>query len=213
MKHQFNQNELVNKFSSESTFGDMIQNLEKEAESRNEVICKVTMNGKVLTEEQESIYAKFPLRDILTLEVESSNPQDILINILKDWVENLPFLIQECDKVSEALRFQSSEVSFKLFSHLLKNCNVFIRSLDSIFSYVKMNLGESQPVWFHNEKATMKSIQEATQAFQEKNISLLADIVEYDLAHILQMWKELLHNICIEKTSELKGKTFGGSAR
>jgi hypothetical protein len=199
MKRHFNKQSLSENFLPQSNLGDIISGLEQKFQLNGEVICRVAVNGNSLSEEQEKSQSGMAMAEIDSIEVETSTPRDVLLEVLKQWIDNVPLLIDECDRVSGNLRFQNIETVYPGFSQLVRNCQVFVNSLESVFSFVRTDLGKSSDRWKLNEREMQRTTKEVLSAFENRDIARLADTIEYDLAHCLQVWRELLVEIQQDK--------------
>jgi hypothetical protein len=78
---------------------------------------------------------------------------------------------------------------------LIDDCQLLIDSLLSIqtvFSEMKYVQSEE---WLGAQSKMSLAVGEVLAAFKNKNTTLLADILEYDMGHSLQLWLDTLINL------------------
>jgi hypothetical protein len=189
------QNELVHQFGAEMELVELINHFEHEFEKKGEVICRVRINDLPLNEAEEKKFGNTPLKYIQTFEVETEDPNQLVMDVLKKWKSDLPSLIASSDNISQKMRFKGLEASYIHFSQFVDACHLLVSSLASIRTLV----GEKSLVqieeWADAERKLWRGFDDLVTAFNTKNENLIADIIEYDLADALQTWLNLLNKI------------------
>ncbi|MGZ5279484.1 MAG: hypothetical protein ACXWC9_06060, partial [Pseudobdellovibrionaceae bacterium] len=191
----FQQQELVARFGSEVTLGEIFLQIENDLKALSEVVCQFKVNGLALDEQGEKRLASVQLGELQTLEVFSQQPRAILGDVLTNWVKQIPALIERNDELAGLIRFKGVEGQLKSLVELIDQCQLLIDSIisiDSVFPELMMVQSEK---WKKAQKQTASAIGEALQAFQKKDFNWLADILEYDLGHSLQTWMEHLDSM------------------
>lgn len=192
MKQEFRQEQLVDLFGETSNLFGIVQGLERSFEREGKVICRIRLNGESLSESGEVANANLSVLGISTLEVELSSPREVLMSVIGQWIESIPSVIEDCDKLAGTLRQQGLESAASSFSNLIGNCHVLVDSMDSALPFIKAQHPELITRWRQSESGMYIATKDALAAFEKKDFNTLADVIEYDLAHCLELWRELL---------------------
>jgi hypothetical protein len=202
-KLTMNQRELQSRFQGNKNLGEVFRLLEQQVQAAGEIICRFSVNGLSLSEEDEEKFAQFGINEVDLLEVESQRPQALLLEVIENWIESLPRLIEKSDKLSQAIRFEGIENHMAQFVDVVDSCHFLVESLNSLrvlcreYEFIKARS------WQNSEEMTARAISEALSSFEKKDLVLLADVLEYDLGHCLQNW--------LETISELKEHVQGAN--
>jgi hypothetical protein len=189
------QNELIQKFGTEMELVDLINHFENEFEKKGEVICRVHINDLPLNEEEELRFGNTQIKYIQRFELETEDPNQLIIDVLQKWQTDLPLLITSSDSIAQNIRFEGLEKSYTQFSQFIDTCHLLVSSLASIRSLVSENSPVQISNWTTAEKQLWTCFDDLVSAFNTKNDNLIADIIEYDLANALQTWLNLLKQI------------------
>lgn len=191
----FEHNELTARFGEEATLGEVFGQIEKDLKTVNEVVCQFSVNGMALDEQGEKRLATATLKEVQNLAVQSERPDAILVNVLRNWSEQIPKMIQMNDDLAAQIRFKGIEGQLKTLVDLIDESQLLVDSIISIdTAFSHLSVVQSEP-WRKAQKLMAHGIGEALQAFQKKDFNWLADILEYDVGHSLQTWMELLENL------------------
>jgi hypothetical protein len=191
----YNHQDLITKFGSDATLGDVFSQLEDELKSSKEVVCQFKVNGLPLDEQGEKRLAAAKLDEVESLEVRGQQPTAILGDILISWSDQIPVMIRQNDELATQIRFKGVEGNLKSLVDLIDQSQLLVESIMSIdtvfpdFPIVK-SLG-----WSAAQKQMAEGVGESIEAFQKKDYTWLADILEYDMGHSLQVWMELLERL------------------
>jgi hypothetical protein len=191
----FNKQDLVARFGEEAKLSEVFSQIEKDLKVINEVVCQFKVNGLALDEQGEKRLSDAQVLEVETLVVHSQSPQAILSNVLRNWSDRLPELIQMNDDLAQAIRFQGVDGQLKNLVDLIDESQLLvdsIMSIDTVFSNLEIVGSEA---WKKAQRDMAHGIGEALQAFQKKDFNWLADILEYDMGHSLQTWMELLESL------------------
>ncbi|NUN04129.1 MAG: hypothetical protein HUU57_00080 [Bdellovibrio sp.] len=177
----------------------VFSDIERDLRSENQVVCRYIVNGMEVAESEEVRFSTVKLSDIETLEYVTENSRDITSIVLKGWIEALPELIQQTENLSKRMRAQGFSGLFKAIHDLVQNCEYLIDSTITIKAMMGDQFQGSGPVdWYKAEEASKKTVTEALRALENKDFILLADVLEYDLNNVLQMWLD--HLRVVEKS-------------
>jgi hypothetical protein len=189
-----NQSELLRTFKTTTTLKDIISHFEKKMIDVGEVVCRVSINELSLSSDDESRFAETSVSEIRSLEIESENPKLLLTNVLEDWKKGIPEIIKSVDKTSEKIRFQGFDSVVSSFNSIIDACQFLVESLSYVGIMLKQQGNQPTDKWLILEKNLNDSFSNLVQACENKNSSLIADILEYDLANALQNWLDWLMN-------------------
>lgn len=191
----FEQQDLAARFGMDATLGEVFIEIEKELKQVNEVVCQFTVNGLVLDEQAEKRLAASTLKEVQSLGVQSERPDAILQNVLNSWAKQIPELIKMNDDLAAQIRFKGVEGQLRTFVDLIDEAQLLVDSIisiDLVFAHLPVVRSEA---WKNAQKHMAGAVGEGLQAFQKKDFTWLADILEYDLGHSLQTWMELLESL------------------
>ena len=188
----FQSGELIQRFGQEAKLDTVFKGIENELKKTGQVVCQFKINGMALDESDEARLSQASLSEVETLEVLSQKPSEILDGILLNWCERIPQMITKNDQLATDIRFKGMEGQLKILVSLIDDCQLLVDSLmsiDQVFPQLPMVKSES---WSKAQRQMAASIGEALNAFQKKDFTQLADILEYDMGHSLQVWVELI---------------------
>jgi hypothetical protein len=212
--YQWTREQIATQFSDSHTLGDLFRGIELMLGKDNQVVCQFKVNGLVLTEETENRLRESDVQDVDLIEAQGQEPADIMTGILRNWCDEIPKMLDINDRLSQDLRFQGVEGRLKPLVSLIDSCQLLVDSLISIDNLLVRSQTVQRENWQKAEKMTAASIGEALQAFQKKDFTLLADVLEYDLGHSLQSWQELLGQLMVElqndKDAGISNSIMGG---
>lgn len=217
-----------------ATFLDLLTFVERERIPSGQVLTRIIVDGTELDEEEERAeYAK-PLSDLGVVEFYSARTLDLAREGLQDATELLPSLAEDLPAVSAELRGGKLSEGLAMFSKCVEVLSWYVglvTALDAIFrpadpSFRLDPAGARSPedlspeddltgltVEDGPELRTFASVENLRQKLldiedaQENNDTLLlADLIEYELLPIVQIW--------VQETPMLLAKVNreGGSA-
>lgn len=193
MSHlSLDQKELLKLFGPDSALNMIIQHYEEEFQKKGEVICRIHLNELNLSEDDEHRLKNTPISEIKKLEVDTENPLQLYNDVLEYWKRHLPQLVLTSDKISQSLRFKSIDQSAVELSRFIDQCHLLVNSLNSINSLCQHRSMALPPHWSQTEMKLWKAFNELLDSFNSKNTSVMADIIEYDLADSLQSWLSVI---------------------
>tara|TARA_B110001454_G_scaffold219200_1_gene251850 strand:+ start:76339 stop:77028 length:690 start_codon:yes stop_codon:yes gene_type:complete len=204
---------LVGFYGSETKLMQVFKDIELDLKATNQVVCQYIINGKEVSEVEESSFQDMNLTDIQTLEYLSENINELLIDVLAGWLDAFPEMIGHTEKISSQIRFDGVQKSFKNIQVLLENYEYLISSIISIKSLVGDSAAAGLAMLSEAEEKTKTTLSEAITAIEKKDFVCLADIVEYELITSLQIWEKLLSDLLIvlkgEKSVEHLSRNSG----
>lgn len=201
--------ELRDFYRENIMLGRVFSDIEQDLRSTNQVVCRYIVNGLEVAEADEARFATVPLEQIETLEYLTENSRDITALVLKGWIEALPELIQKTEHLAQRMRAQGLSGLLKSIHDLVQNCEYLIDSAMTVKATMGDQFQFSGPYdWVKAEEESKKTVLEALRALENKDFVLLADVLEYDLNNVLQMWREHLQVLEKSLHGEYTGPYF-----
>ncbi|WP_374077666.1 hypothetical protein [Bdellovibrio bacteriovorus] len=201
--------DLRNFYQENIALGRVFSDIEQDLRSTNQVVCRYIVNGLEIAEADEARFATVTLEEIETLEYLTENSRDITSIVLKGWIDALPELIQNTEHLAQRMRVQGLSGLLKPIHDLVQNCEYLIDSTMTIKATMGDQFLVASPVdWFKAEEESKKTVTEALRALENKDFVLLADVLEYDLNNVLQMWLDHLRVLEKSLHGEYAGSHF-----
>lgn len=198
--------ELRNFYNGNVALQKVFTDIENDLRASNQVVCQYIVNGLALSENEEAKFSEVTLEQVETLEYVSENSRDITGQVLRGWIEALPELMTQTEKLAQRMRTQGFSGLLKSIHDLVQNCEFLIDSTVALKETMGDQFLSGSPVnWSKAEAESKKTVLEALRALENKDFILLADVLEYDLNNVLQMWCE--HLRMLEKS--LNGEYTG----
>lgn len=187
--------ELCQQYEEATPLSKVFSDIENELKQDRRVVCQFIVNGMALQESDEIKFSSLHLKDVTTLEYLSEKTTQLVDEVLEGWIKALPELIGKCEKLSAEIRKKGIQHHLKDVRDLVDNCQFLISSIISLKYILGDAVIAAVPGWQKAETGTQNSLQQALTAFEKKDFAELADVVDYDLNHGLQMWLEILESV------------------
>lgn len=201
--------ELRNFYNGNVDLSRVFNDIENDLRSTNQVVCRYVVNGLEIAEADEAKFGTVSLDQVETLEYLTENSRDLMSAVLRGWLEALPELIQRTENLSQRMRAQGLSGLLKSIHDLVQNCEFLIDSVMSLKELMGDQYQVTSPVnWMKAEGESKKTVLEALRALENKDFVLLADVLEYDLNNVLQMWFEHLQALEKSLNGEYTGPTI-----
>ncbi|QDK36650.1 hypothetical protein [Bdellovibrio sp. NC01] len=201
--------ELRNFYNGNVDLSRVFTDIENDLRSTNQVVCRYVVNGLEISEADEKRFGTVSLEQVETLEYLTENSRDLMGTVLKGWIEALPELIQQTENLSKRMRAQGLSGLLKSIHDLVQNCEFLIDSVMSLKGLMGDQFLVTSPVdWMKAEAESKRTVLEALNALENKDFVLLADVLEYDLNNVLQMWFEHLQFLERSINGEYTGPTI-----
>lgn len=185
--------ELRDFYQQETSLKKVFQDIENDLRSTNQVVCQYIVNGLDIAESDEEKFGTVSLKDVETLEYLTENSNDLLGSVLHSWVEALPELMENTEKLAKRMRAQGFSGLLRPIHDLVQNCEYLIDSVSSLKEILGDQFLVTCPIdWVKAEQESKRTVLEALTALENKDFVLLADVLEYDLNNVLQMWRSHL---------------------
>lgn len=193
----WNKTEITQAFGNCETLRQIINRLETDYSAKGEVICEICVNGLVLNETDEIMFAESTREEIYELSVQTNSPSDLITQALRSAVEMVPQL-EKCALVtSELMRAGDKPGASKKFEETIAGCQQMVETLVHIRSAAS---GIGAPIknvdqWTTSEKMITKTIVDVSDAYTKSDVVLVSDLLEYELTAALQSWKATIDSL------------------
>jgi hypothetical protein len=187
--------ELCQHYTEATLLSQVFGDIEHELKQNKQVVCQFIVNGMALREEDEEKFSTLPLKDITTLEYLTEKTQTLVDGVIDGWINALPELIDKTEKLSLKIRNHGIHNHLKDVRDLVDNCQFLISSIISLKNILGDAVIAAVPRWEEAENSTQKTLRQAIASFEKKDFAELADVVDYDLNHGLQLWLEILESV------------------
>jgi hypothetical protein len=199
-----------------SCLSEVIDHVEESQLKAGEVLTRILLNGEELDEEQELLQGAASVGSIEFLELHSARTLDLAREGLEDAAQLLPSLVEDMPQVAAELRGGNVRDGLEMFTacveviswyvSLVSAVDVIFRRadpnfrLDTVAGHTGEELApeadlEALAVEDGPELKTFASIEnlrqkllDVEQAQSNNDTLLLADLVEYELMPIVQIW-------------------------
>ncbi len=191
--YSLTKSDLKDLFDPGSRVSDLFSWLEKDFNEQKKLVCQFIINGQEISEAEELDWAGQPLEVINQLVVKVQDEKDLVFEVLQAWIEAIPELVEFIEK--KLLKKELGVRIFKIQDILafVDQQESFVQSMLSLKLRLKRD-GLNMSGWDSAEKALHSYVAECLQHLESKNFVQLIETLEYDGAHVLEMWRQLLLN-------------------
>jgi len=166
----------------------------------DDIITKLTLNGKELTKEELQDY---PLSDDKSslLEIEAESLEKIKKRgflLLEEYSDKI---IPQIERASEILRIEDECEANQFYARCLEDLGLLIKLIEDVgtvsrFDFEKITFLDT-PVKERIDRFSF-IIKEMVSSQENDDWIMLADLLEYELVPLLEEWKEIVHFIINE---------------
>lgn len=204
-KVRFEKNEIERQFEHCKDLREIIYEVEKSGTPSGDFVCKINVNGMSLGEEDEVKFANTRRRDINVLEIDFGTLDELVRGLLKSyvlWIPNIKIILLETAKFFQAGDVEKGQ---KRFLVMLDSCRYYINSLIEL----KRSSNEISETLFVEEHFSAL-IREIMSAFEKQDYVLLADLIEYELYNLFDVWltwaNENIQKLELKPREQLSGE-------
>jgi hypothetical protein len=178
-----------------NTLFDLLKHLEKNVVYGNRVITKVVVNEEDLDDGQEIGLGAFPITEIASLAVETSDTAKLAAEALEDALEYLPAIAGVLEEAGRKIREGNVREGLQNTSEALEVIGAFGEVLDGIrgafrIDYAEVRIDDFSLLDKLNELGLQaKAILDAAKA---EDWTLLADQIEYEISPLLYEWMAII---------------------
>jgi len=161
----------------------------------NNVITAVRLNGEFYSEKIPHDASKVPIRDIQTLEIETMSTEEVAWHFLIQSGKQLDRLMENAKQVSELFRVADETEANEQYAIFLESLRLFIQMLNEVQAILNLDLAAIpyQNGTIETKVHTLLGLADQMHKVQEEeDWVMLADLLEYELAPLLEEWKSIL---------------------
>lgn len=195
MTLRYTHEDLGERFPNCRSMADLFRAVEKETEKSGRVVCQFRINGVNFTEADEKRIESYGMEDVRIVEVLVDTPENLLNSVILNWIEELPRMVTQADKIASSLREEGFDVHYTPMVRLIDSCQFLNESLVSIRTFTVVQEQMRPEDWTQCEKMMTKAVSETVEAFEKRDSNWMADVIEYDLANSLQRWSDILRDL------------------
>ena len=185
--------QLKSSFPDQVKISEIIAELERNFWATGSVICEIHINGKYVTEEEETILSTKGLEDIITLEILTRDQNELIEVTLRTMNQWIPKLKERALWLSQQFKLGQSSPP-QDFIELIDGCKWLSDSLlllkPTLLKLIGTDAFEQQ--WSQIEMLFSSTAKEVLQSYEREDHVLVSDILEFDLGDALGQWQGLL---------------------
>ncbi len=197
--------------SDVGSFSELMKKVELELVQKGRVVTHIVLNGEMLTEEQESLYAGFGIQDVATLEIQTEEPVKLALSSLNDTLDYLPELASSFEKTAKRIRSGDYAVGLEFLQESLGMLQSFNQLIDGIrqvlmIDFFQIKLENDEGDNFASLNARMSEIaNDILVSAESEDWNELADLLEYELSPLLFRYMGAIPFV-IDAVSNRKGE-------
>ncbi len=185
-RYEFNQD------NENSRVADLLDSILADNKFHDQVISKIAVNGKVLTEAEENAINDSTLTKVGSIHITLQSSVDLAFEALDScnvYIENLN---EQIKALVAAYQEGKSDDANAMFGELVDFIDLFIQLVTRIHRTLKANLGENyrKSKTVQNLEIHLLSVLKAIiPAKEREDVIMLCDLLEYELMDNLTQWK------------------------
>ena len=161
----------------------------------NQAIAAVKLNGEVYSEKRPHDALGIPVSAIKTLEIDTVNTEEIGRHFLENGALQLDSIIQGALKISEYFRIADEQEANEQYMDFLESIHLFLKMFTEVKHVFNLNLDLIVCKNGCAEERLVKlaaMLDELIKAQEQEDWIMLADLLEYELAPLLEEFKLIL---------------------
>ena len=201
LKIILNNEEIEQEVDKFDTLGDLLENLKISHFGDKEFISEISINGSSVDDDKRQGMKDRPIDEISSLEISTDHPLDVSMRVLENMHDFLRHLVVLINQSSDKFRMDDETVANKHFINCVEGLQTFVSVLDKVRSLNNLDLSliKSGSVTAAEKQDELLKIFNSLQVTQtKKDWIAVADLLEYELAPLMNDWKDLLPLISSE---------------
>jgi hypothetical protein len=187
-----NSNPVKNEFNANATINELIENLMNTHTKNTDVLTRVMIDGKYLSEAEEKIYFSHTLAQHQTIDLEVKTNLDLAFEALDSCNGYIDTMVDKINALSELYAANNTVEGNRKFAEVIDIIDLFVQLVSNITRTFRRSIGPkyvtSQTI--QNLEIHLLSVMKAMLPAKEKNdIIMLCDLLEYELIDNLTQWK------------------------
>ena len=180
------------------TLGDVVIQAEKFASKYGKVITQITVNGELITAEDENLRRFDECDSSDEINMLMDTPRNIIVAALEEADSDIPKIVENLKNVAAHLQTGSRRAAFSLFSQCIEQWKQVINLFRIAESVIGINTKE-----LVIEGRTLDNVQtellellvETKKSMQEDDAITLSDLLEYELAPNVEQQREIIKQL------------------
>jgi hypothetical protein len=199
--------EIKTSFPKAKTLLDLIESTSEEARQGGSIVCGITVNGMNLSESDESRFASNDVSEISEFTIKVQGLEDLLVESRGGCIAFLSQLIVSIEKAALLFRTQDLIAAHRFYGICIEGTQLFVEMM----AHYKMAFKNTKGVTPFNgnflEDCLIDSLSQILEAYRQRDYSLVADLLEYELSSKLNLWQEELGLPVHEKLKQESDET------
>jgi hypothetical protein len=201
IERSWSQKDIQVEFSDCCSLQEIINKVTQQRRKVNELICDIRVNGEFLSEERERELAGLARGELQHLKIMSQSQEELIESSLKTQIELIVSLKTQVVQCYSGFRNQKVQETYGVFCTVLEGCQFLAEALGLIKqNLIAVEVSLSDVEWQPAEEQFQGSVKELLLAYENKDIQLAADVLEYELGESLVSWENVLRS-CLELTA------------
>lgn len=152
-----------------------------------EVLTRIRLNGREITEEEERDYASLPVDKINELNLFSCAPEDLAVESLSDIMLLLPEVLKELNGVIFHLNAGHDSQGYEKFVLVADGLQLFMSVFSPFMQIFEQRINKfSNQSFIETAQKIMPLSTEILKAYQERDKTAIIDLLEYELKPLIE---------------------------
>ncbi|MFN8791741.1 MAG: hypothetical protein ACK5Y2_09850 [Bdellovibrionales bacterium] len=189
--YRITKSDIAELFEPGARVADLFQWLEKDFNTQKKLVCQFIINGQELSESEELDWAAKPFEMINSLDVRVQDEKSLVLDVIQAWIEAIPELVDFIEKKLTTTHEGVRKFRVEDIFEFIDQQESFVESMMSIKIALK-RLKIPSAGWDQAEKELHAYVSQCVKHLESKNFVQLIETLEYDGAHNLETWRQLL---------------------
>jgi hypothetical protein len=178
--------------------GDVVAQAEKFASEHGKVIIQITVNGELITSQDEDLRRFDECQDSDKIDMLMDSPRNIIVAALKEADGDIPEIVDNLKSVAAHLQTGSRQAAFSLFSQCIEQwkqvINLF-RIAESVIGVDAKELVIEGRTLDKVQTELLELLVETKKSMQEDDAVTLSDLLEYELAPNVEQHRNIIRHL------------------
>jgi len=178
--------------------GDVVAQAEKFASEHGKVITQITVNGELITAEDENLRRFDECQSSDEINMLMDSPRNIIVAALEEADNDIPRIVENLKNVAAHLQTGSRRAAFSLFSQCIEQwkqvINLF-RIAESVIGVDTKELVIEGRTLDNVQTELLELLVETKKSMQEDDAVTLSDLLEYELAPNVEQQRDIIRHL------------------
>jgi hypothetical protein len=188
----WNREQILAVFPAAKSLKEVLAQIDQEIVRDGEVLCELSVNGVILDEGKELIFAANSIEEIAEISVKTEHPLILLDESLVSACDYVGKLLIALEHSAHLFRSESISEAHNYYRGCIEGAQWFIEMITHYKTAYQGLRGKLSDQWLELEQAMILVLEQIFDAYKEKNYILVADLLEYDLITIFNRWQQAL---------------------